>query len=187
MLWRLGAEYDLVNVSDALERVTALASCGATLGVGCAGGKVYSWNGTALNLAIATAATNVTRLALAGGLVLAGTGNTGGVFRSLPGWAADGTFGDTTEVRAFGLMNGRIYAGGDREVIWYRIGDEDWGQAGVVDALEINDMLVWNDGLYIATTGAVEGKLWRLEVAPDSELVSGTRKPSFTYEVLRRA
>ena len=185
MLWRLGAEYDLVNVEE-LERVTALASCGATLGVGCAGGKVYSWNGVVLNLALATGETNVTRLALAGGLVLAGTGNTGGVFRSLPGWAADGTFGDTTEVRAFGLMNGRIYAGGDREVIWYRIGDEDWGQAGVVDALEINDMLVWNDGLYMATTGETEGKLWRLEVAPDSELVSGTRKPSFTYEVLRR-
>ena len=184
-LWRLSGEYDLVKVQD-IERVSALAACGATLGIGCVGGKVYSYNRSVVNLALATGETNVTRLALLGSIVLAGTGDGGAVYRSLPAWAADGAFGETTEVRALAVLNGRIYAGGDREVIWYRIGDEDWGQAGVVDALEINDMVVWNDGLYMVTTGASEGKLWRLEVAPDGEIVSGTRKPCFTYEVLRR-
>lgn len=185
MLWKLSAEWDLVNVEDTLPRVTALGSCGTSLGVGCAGGNIYSY-ATALNLALATGETNVTRIALVGSLVLAGTGSGGDVYRSLPSWANDGAFLDTTEVRGLAVMNGRIYAGGDRDVIWYRIGDEDWGQAGVVDADEINDMLVYNGGLYIATADAVEGKLWRLEVSPDSDLVSGTRWPCFTYEVLRR-
>jgi hypothetical protein len=110
------------------------------------------------------------------------------VYRSLPVWGADGALGSTTVVNGFAAMNGRIYTGGDRDVIWYRIGDEDWGQAGTLAAATaINDMLVWNDGLYMATTGATEGKLWRLEVAPDSDLVSGTRRPiGRVYEVLRR-
>lgn len=188
MLWKLSEAWDLVNVGT-LERVTALASCGTGLGVGCAGGKVYSYNGTALNLALATGEATIERLALVNGLVLAGTGDGGAVYRSLPGWTADGAFGSTTVVNGFGALNGRIYAGGDRDVIWYRIGDEDWGQAGVLSGVTaINDMLVWQDGLYMATTGASEGKLWRLEVAPDSTLVSGTRRPlGRCYEVLRRA
>lgn len=184
-LLSLSASWDLVSRAE-MARISALCDCGATLGIGCVDGTIHSYLSGSVSELLATAQDQVERIALVGGMVFAGTGDAAVMYHSLPTWAEEVTLGTGTQVRAIGRALDTVFAGGDDAMLWYRIGTEQWGQNGELDATAINDMASVDGALYIATSHGTDASLYRLELSAETGLVCDTNRPDFAFKVLRR-
>lgn len=186
-------------IATPTERVTLLRWAAGKLYGGTASGKVMRLDGTTWTQAAATGAASVEEVAALADVVLAGTGSDGHLWSTTSGsWALEQDFGFTS-VRGLAAFRGFAYAGGTGSggnMIWYRNDDLVWVQTVELEAAAVagvNALMAVTPSagveyLFALTAGTggelgYNGRLYRIEVAPDAEIVCGPNIPDLVFAV----
>jgi hypothetical protein len=184
---------DPEELCDHAETITALASLDGTLYVGNDQGHVLTYGSGALTLAYETGEASVVRLALVGSTVYAGTSTGGVIFRKVAGWG-EGFDSGWTAAKGLGTLDGYAYAGGTGTggaYLWYEQAADTWAQTQLLtNATAVNDLLTvtYNgaEQLFAACLGdGATGYVYRLELAPASDLVCDTEPPDFQFKIIK--
>jgi len=175
------------------ETVNFLEWAGGALYGGNTSGDLLVLSNDAWTVAHATGQDGLYALAENGATLYCGTGDAGQVFAKLSSWGPNWTSGFTA-VSGLAEFRGFMYAGGTgtgAQYLWYEATPGGWVQSldtdddvtAIADLLTVAD----DDGheqLFVAAIAAAECRLYRIELAPSSSMVSGTTPPDINFKVL---
>lgn len=175
--------YPAFRLIDTVEAITVLRVVGSLLGIGCAGGNIYTYTTGTPALAYATGQATVNAfVSLTGGPTYVATGASGKIYHSTPTWAeeVDLTLATIKALATYRDADGaeQIYAGGTGTALYRRESLGSLSNAVNLECTSINDMLTLTDSngddyLLIATSGSVDARLYRFDVVAAESGESG--------------